>query len=113
MTNLVPKGQEVVVYPHKVYGGNVILWGLHMSQPSLRLWTPSKFEHYLDRQSKKVHRTGDFKCKKKDTYSCVPALTNPARPASSILAGEREVRGKEQRKGSINIETATVRDTRK
>ena len=101
MTNLVPKGQEVVVYPHKVYSGNVILWGLHVSQPSLRLWTPSKFEHYLDRQSKEVHRTGEFEYKKKDTYSCVPALANAARPASSISFGEREVRGKEQGKGGV------------
>jgi hypothetical protein len=57
---------------------------------------PSRFKDYLGRQSKEVHRTGDFKCKKKDTYICVPALTNAARSASSILVGEREVKGKEQ-----------------
>jgi hypothetical protein len=97
VTDLIPNGQEVVVYPQEVHASNKQLLELHANQPPPRLRTRSRSKNYLVRQSGEAYRTRGLKCKEKCTYKSFPPLINAARPASSVVAGER--REKRTREG--------------
>ena len=94
VTNLISKAQEVVVYPHEVHASNKQLCGVGRELTSA---PRSGSKNHLGRRSGEVHQTEDLRCKEiEDTHTCFPPSINAARPASSIVVGEREVKGRGQ-----------------
>jgi hypothetical protein len=98
VTNLISKGQEVVVYPHEVHASNKQLRGIARELASA---PRSGSKNHLGRRSGEVHWTEDLEYKQKDTHTCFPPSINAARPASSIVVGGRDVKGEEQERGVV------------